>query len=261
MSQMENEPPEEIIGALKSQNRRQVIKLLLENPRGLRFSEISRALNIYPSTLEKHLAKLVKSRVISHYDIRYLSTANSIMIWEKFKNLLTNVSNPYLFSHTLLLENHNLRARFGSLDFEVIPDLISIIKQIKNDFSKTQCLIQAGGNLDYHIGRSIYESGMLNHKNTQVELILTRRLISQIQRQGEENLFLSKFDEKKTWLYKIEECSLGLGIGECSGFLFLPQLNIEVDYNQCLYTKSPEALEWLREVFGHLKAQSQIFNP
>ena len=143
----------------------------------------------------------------------------------------------------------------------MIPDLISIINQIKNDFNDTQALIQAGGNLNYQVGKGVYESGMLSHKNTRVELILTQHLIDQIQLQEEESLFLSKFDEKTTWLYKIEKCSLGLGVGESSGFLFLPLLDFEVDYHQCLYTKSRDALKWLREVFGHLKAQSQVFNP
>lgn len=261
MFELENELLEEIIGAFKSQTRRQVVKLLLKHPRGLRFSEIARALSVYPSTLEKHLARLVRSGVISHHDNRYLSTVNSIIIWEKFKNLQEIDSRSYLDSHILLVENHDLRVRFGQLTFEVIPNLISVINQIKNDFNCTQEFIQAGGNLDYEIGKTVYGSGMLDHKNSRVELILTRELINQIQNQEEENLFLSRFDEKTTWLYEIEECDLGLGVGESSGFLFLPKLDFEIDYNQCLYTKDPTAIEWLRELFSHLIAQSQIFNP
>jgi len=258
---MKDELLEDIVGAFRSYTRRQVIELLLENPRGLRFNEIARALSIYPSTLEKHLAKLARCRIISHHDNRYLSTVNSILIWEKFKNLQKIDSSSFLSSHILPIENYGLRDRFGSLNFEVILDLISIINQIKNDFDDTQNFIQAGGNLDYQIGKTVYGSGMLNHKNTRVEIILTRRLINQIQNREEENLFLSGFGEKTTWLYEIEKCDLGLGVGKSSGFLFLPKLDFEVDYNQCLYSKDPEALEWLRELFGHLKAQSQIFNP
>lgn len=258
---MDDELLEEIVGAFKSQTRRQVVELLLEKPRGLRFSEIARALSIYPSTLEKHLAKLVRSRVISHHDNRYLSTVNSILIWEKFKSLQNIDSKPYLCSHILSIEDHDLRVRFGSLTFEVILDLISIINQIKNDYNDKQELIQAGGNLDYQIGKVVYGSGMLHHKNTRVEIILTRELINQIQNREEENLFLSRFDENKTLLYEIEECDFGLGVGESSGFLFLSKLDFEIDYNQCLYTKDPEAIEWLRELFDYLKAQSQIFNP
>jgi len=258
---MDNKSLEEIVSSLKSQTRRQVVKLLLETPRGLRFSEIARTLNIHPSTLEKHLARLMKSRVISHFNDRYLSTVNSILIWEKIKNLQKIDNGSYLFSHILPLDNYELRDRFGSLNFKIIHDLISIINQIKTDFNDTQKLIQAGGNLDYQIGKSVYGSGMLNHNNTRVELILTRQLINQIQNLGEENLFLNKFDEKTTWLYEIEECNLGLGVGESSGFLFLPQLDFEIDYNQCLYTKDTAAIEWLREVFRLLKTQSQTFNP
>ena len=258
---MDDELLEEIVGAFKSQTRRQVIELLLENPRGLCFSEIAKALSIYPSTLEKHLARLVRSAVISHHDNRYLSTVNSFIIWEKFKNLQKIDSRPYLSSHTLPIENHDLRVRFGSLNFEVILDLISIINQIKNDFNNTQELIQAGGTLDYQIGKTVYGSGILSHKNVQVEIILTRQLINQIQNRAEENLFLSGFDENKTWLYELEECDLGLGVGKSSGFLFLPKLDFKVDYNQCLYTKDPAAIEWLRDLFNHLKAQSQVFNP
>lgn len=260
MSRMDDKFLEEIVGTFKSQTRRQVVELLLENPRGLRFSEIARALSIYPSTLEKHLAKLVRSRVISHHNVRYLSTVNSILIWDKFKNLQKIDSSSFLFSHILPIENHDLRVRFGSLTFEVIPDLISIINQIRIDFNDTQGLIQAGGNLDYHIGKSVYGSGMLNHKNKRVEIILTRQLINQIKSHEEENIFLSKVDEKTTWLYEIEECNFGLGVGDSSGFLFLPQLDFKIDWNQCLYTKNQEAIEWLREVFGHLKVQSQVFN-
>lgn len=260
MSRMDDKFLEEIIGTLKSQTRRQVIELLLENPRGLRFSEIAGSLSIYPSTLEKHLAKLVRSRVISHHGVRYLSTVNSILVWDKFKNLQKIDSSSFFFSHILPIENHCLRDRFGSLTFEVIPDLISIINQIRNDFNDTQEIIQAGGNLDYHIGKSVYGSGMLNHKNKQVEIILTRQLINQIKNHEEENLFRSQFDEKTTRLYEIEDCNFGLGVAESSGFLFLPQLDLKIDYNQCLYTKDSEAIEWLREIFGHLRAQSQIFN-
>ncbi|MFW9767219.1 MAG: ArsR family transcriptional regulator [Candidatus Thorarchaeota archaeon] len=258
---MDDELLEDIIGAFKSKTRRQVVELLLENPRGLRFGEIARALSIYPSTLEKHLAKLVGSRLISHYDNLYLSTANSILVWDKFNNLQKIGSRSYLFSHIFPIENHDIRIRFGSLAFEVITDLISTINQIMNDFNDTQELIQAGGNLDYQIGKTVYGLGMLNHKNTRVEIVLTRQLINQIQNREEEDLFMSRFDENKTWLYEIEECDLGLGVGESSGFLFLPKLDFEIDYNQCLYTKDPEAIEWLRKLFDHLKAQSRIFNP
>ncbi|MFX0108182.1 MAG: ArsR family transcriptional regulator [Candidatus Hodarchaeota archaeon] len=258
---MDDDSLDEIVGTFKSRTRREVVELLLENPRGLRFMEISKSLRIHPSTLENHLAKLVGSRVISHHEDLYLSTVNSIILWERLKHLRNIDSNSYLSSHILPLENHNLRARFGPLTFEVIPDLISIINQVKNDFNDTQALIQAGGNLDYHIGKSVYGSGMLNHKNTRVEIILNRQLVNQIRNREEENLFLNQFDEETTRLYEIEECSLGLGVGESSGFLFLPQLDSEIDYNRCLYTKEPKAIEWLRDVFGHLKAQSQIFNP
>ncbi|MFW9845666.1 MAG: ArsR family transcriptional regulator [Candidatus Thorarchaeota archaeon] len=258
---MEDDLLEEIVGAYRFHMRRQVVELLLDNPRGLRFSEIARALSIYPSTLEKHLAKLVRSRIISHHDGRYLSTMNTILIWEKFKNLQKIGSSPFLSSHILPIKNHDLRVRFGSLTFEVIFDLISIINQIRNDFNETQELIQAGGNLDYHIGRTVYGSGMLNHKNSRVEIVLTHQLINQIQNREEENLFLSGFDEEATRLYEIETCDLGLGVGESSGFLFLPRLDFQIDYNQCLYTKDPEAIRWLRDLFAHLKQQSQIFNP
>ncbi|MFW9889347.1 MAG: ArsR family transcriptional regulator [Candidatus Thorarchaeota archaeon] len=258
---MDDEFLDEIVGILKSRTRREVVELLLENPRGLRFMEISKSLRIYPSTLEKHLARLVGSRVVAHHENLYFSTVNSILLWERFKHLRNLNSSSYLSSHILPLENHNLRARFGSLTFEVIPDLISIINQIKNDFNEAQGLIQAGGNLDYHIGKSVYGSGMLNHKNTRVEIILNRQLMKKIQNRGEENLFMTQFDEKTTWVYEIESCNLGLGVGDSSGFLFLPGLDFAVDYNQCLYTKDPDTVQWLREVFGHLKAQSQIFNP
>ena len=258
---MEDDVLEELVGALKSQTRRKVVKLLLENRRGLRFSEITRALHIYPSTLEKHLDILVKSRIIAHHENRYLSTVNSFFIWEKFKNLQNIDSIPFLSSHILDIEHRDLRERFGSLTFEVIHDLISIINQIKKDFDDKQKLVQAGGNLDYYIGRAIYGSGMLDHKKTRIELILTHNLITQIQNQKEENLFLSGFDEQLTWLYEIQDCSLSLGVGESSGFLFLPDLDTNIDYNQCLYTTHPDALDWLREVFGYLKAQSQVFNP
>ncbi|MFW9850750.1 MAG: ArsR family transcriptional regulator [Candidatus Thorarchaeota archaeon] len=252
---------EEIISTLNSHTRRQVLQLLLENPQGLRFSEIARALNIYPSTLEKHLALLVTNKMISHHDVSYFSTVNSILIWDKLEDLKKLDSHPYLSSHIFPLDNQNLRNRFGSLYFEIIPDLISIINQIKNDFSEPQTLVQAGGNLDYQIGKSVYRSGLLNHKNTRVEIILTKQLIDKIRSQQEEDLFLSGFDDKTTCLYEIEECSMGLGVGKYSGFLFLPQLDFKVDYNQCLYTKSTDALEWLREIFNHLRAKSQIFTP
>ncbi len=258
---MDDEHLEKTIGALKAQKRRQVVELLLENPQGLRFNEISRALSIYPSTLEKHLAKLVESLVISHHDGRYLATVNSIHISDAIKNLQRNGFIYYLSSHILLLDNHELRARFGSLIFEVIPDLISIINQIKSDFDETQVLIQAGGNLDYQIGKSIYQSGMLNHEKIQVELILTHELIDLIRSHGEENLFMNQFNDKTTRLYEIQECSLGIGVGESSGFLFLPRLDFEVDYHQCLYTRSSSSIAWLRDVFGYLKAQSQVFVP
>lgn len=258
---MEDEFLEQIIGSLKLQIRRQVVTLLIENPLGLRFSEISKSLGIYPSTLEKHLAKLVDSRVISHHDGRYLATANSVFIWNAIRNLQAIDASPYLSTHVLLLDNQNLQSRFGSLSFEVIPDLISILHRIKVDFNEAQSLVQAGGDMDYQIGKSVYESGMLSHKETRVELILTKRLVDMIRSREEENLFMSQFNERTTWLYTIAECSLGLGVGDSSGFLFLPQLDFEVDYHQCLYTRSPITIAWLREVFAHLRAQSQVLNP
>jgi len=261
MNIMDDDLFEGVLACIKSQTRRKVIELLLENPHGLRFSEISTFLNIYPSTLEKHLSKLVATRAVSHHDNLYLATVNSLFLWSRIKKIQNLDSNSYLSSHLLPLANENLRVKFGSLEFDVIPDLISIINLIRNDFSEKQSLIQAGGNLDYHIGKSVYGSGMLDHSQVKVEIILTHELIDRIRTQGEEDIFLGGFNERTTWLYEIKECNLGLGVGTSSGFLFLPTLDLKVDYNQCLYSRSSDSLSWLRELFDNLKKQSIIFNP
>ncbi len=251
----------EIMGVLRSRTRRQVLELLLHNVHGLRFSEIARTLGIYPSTLEKHLASLVKSGTIAHHDRLYLPTLNSGRIWHSLDGFLSMTQEPYLMTHTLPLEDEILQLEFRPLSFEVIPDLISIINRIRDDFEEPQTLIQAGGQLNYQIGRSVYGSGMLSHKKTKVEIVLTTQLINEIRERGEESLFLSQFDEKKTQLYSIKECSLGLGVSDFSGFLFLPGLDREIDFHQCLYTQSREGVAWLKKIFGHLKTQAQVFNP
>jgi predicted transcriptional regulator len=258
---MDDESLDEAMGVLRSRTRRQVLELLLHNIRGLRFSEIAKTLKIYPSTLEKHLAILVKSGTIAHHNRLYLPTLNSGRIWRALDGFLSMTPEPYLMTHTLLLEDETLRLEFRSLTFDVIPDLISIINRIRNDFERPQTLIQAGGQLDYQIGRSVYGSGLLSHKKTKVEIILTAQLINDIRERGEEELFLSQFDESKTQLYSIKECSLGMGVSDSSGFLFLPGLDYEIDFHQCLYTQSREGVAWLKKVFGHLKTQAQVFNP
>jgi len=258
---MDDESLNEILRVLKSTTRRRVLELLLENPYGLRFSEIAKTLEIYPSTLEKHLEKLVKSGVIAHHERLYLSTVYSGRICETLNGFLAIPPGHYLSTHTLLLDDPALLLEFRSLRFEVIPDLISIVNRIRKDFDNAQTLIQAGGQLDYSIGRSVYEFGMLSHRKTRVEVILTERLIDEIREQGNESLFLSQFDEQKTQLYAIQKCSLGIGVSESSGFLFLPGLDFEVDFHKCLYTGSREGVAWLKRVFGHLKKQARAFNP
>jgi predicted transcriptional regulator len=260
-SNLDDESLNAIMRVLRSRKRRQVLELVLHNVQGLRFSEIARALEIYPSTLEKHLASLVKSGAIAHHNQLYLPTLNSGLIWQALDGFLSISPEPYLMTHTLPLEDDMLRREFRSLTFEVILDLISIINKIRDDFEKPQTMIQAGGQLDYHIGRSVYGSGMLSHKKTKVEIILNEQLINDIRCRGEESLFLSQFDESMTQLYSIKECSLGLGVSDSSGFLFLPRLDHVVDFNQCMYTQSREGVSWLKKVFGCFKKQAQIFIP
>ncbi|MFW9886247.1 MAG: winged helix-turn-helix domain-containing protein, partial [Candidatus Thorarchaeota archaeon] len=192
---MDDESLNEIMGVLRSRTRRKVLELLLHSVQGLRFSEIARALEVYPSTLEKHLASLVKSGTIAHHNLLYLPTLNSGRIWQALDGFLSMFPEPYLMTHTLPLEDDVLRRECRSLTFEIVPDLISIINKIREDFEKSQTMIQAGGQLDYHIGRSVYGSGMLSHKKTRVEIILTEQLINDIRYRGEESLFLSQFDE------------------------------------------------------------------
>lgn len=248
-----------ILGALRSQTRRRILELLLDNSHGLRFSEIGRTLNVYPSTLEKHLTRLVKDEVIAHESNRYMPTLNSGLIWKALGNFRTIPKHPYFSNHTLLLDDENLQREFRSLNFDVITDIISIVNRIKEDFEKPQNSIQAGGAMDHDLGKGIYGSGMLSHKDVNVEIILTTQLIDEIQGRGEETLFLSQFDTKKTSLFSVEDCDFGLGVGDDAGLLFLPRLDFTVDFHQCLYSHGPNEVAWLKKLFKHLKKQSRPF--
>ena len=130
-----------------------------------------------------------------------------------------------------------------------------------NENFKNESFIQAGGRLDYRIGRSVYSSEMLSHKNSKVEMILTLDLIDEIQENKEENIFMNQFNEKHTNLYAIKECNLGLGVSQSAGFLYLPNIDFSIDFQQCLYTTDTEGINWLKKAFNFLKSQSKLFVP
>ena len=99
---------------LASETRLRIVDVLLQNSPGLRFSEIAKALDIYPSTLEDHLKRLVNVGFISHKDGTYQCNVNTERVFILVKTLNDNNAHNYFSSHFLAVDDESLKERFSN---------------------------------------------------------------------------------------------------------------------------------------------------
>ena len=140
---------EEYFSILNSELRIQIIKHVINHPNGCKFTEIANDLRIVPSTLEHHLKKLELVEFITHINSKYFSNLYTQQIWAIF-NELTNIKRTE--NDTLYFKQHRLPdlpkkfiGEFGNLEFEVIPNFISILSKVLNSFSNVERIEMAGG--------------------------------------------------------------------------------------------------------------------
>ncbi|MGY5876089.1 MAG: helix-turn-helix domain-containing protein [Candidatus Thorarchaeota archaeon] len=248
---------EELLKVLASETRLKVIEAILDQEKGMRFNEIARALEIYPSTLEDHLKRLVESRFIVHIDNRYLSNINTTHAAWLIESLSAVTNDSYFSTHQLSIKDVDLRSKFHSLSYEVYRDLLSILGKAKETFVQDVKLGYLGGSMNMKIEQGFFELWQPDFKETEVEAVFTKQGIGDLKKMEHPEKFIDAVDPSKTRIYVIDECDYAIGGCERGGFLFLPDLHSKVDFNSCLCFETDEGIKWLRSLFESLKARSQ----
>jgi predicted transcriptional regulator len=246
----------ELLKTLASEIRLDIVELLLSRPDGLRFSDIAKALKIYPSTLEDHLSRLTDSNLLIHSENRYIANINTEVASRLAQSLAPVRDEPYFATHKLTIKNSELKDRFHLLRFEIYRDLLSILTKAKNTFSEGIQMGFLGGTMDMHLEQGFFELWNPSFKHASMEAVFTQEGVKDLKNLNHPELFIEAIDPSKIKIYLVDNCDYALSGCERGGFLFLPQHDSKVDFSSCLCFEDPVGTKWLRDVFESLKAQS-----
>ncbi len=258
---MNEEYLDELFGILHSSIRLHIINLLINEKSELRFNEISKLLNINPSTLENHLKKLLSLGLITHENEKYYkANLNSEIIWFLINKFQQIKNNSYFSNHRIAELNSELLNTFLDLKFEILNNGISIASQFIDDFKKSSEILKIGGAIDLEFEENFMKIINLNFKNTKIEIILSEKNASNFLRLKNENLIFRDVPNSKISVYITTNPNLYLMILANSGFLFFPDLNFKLDYENCLYMKTNNGVNWLLKLFNYLKQKSKLIS-
>lgn len=246
-----------ILKTLASETRMKVIELLLSTPEGLRFTDIAKALDIYPSTLEDHLKRLVNRKLLLHVEDRYLANMNAELASRAIMQLAPIVDEPYFATHKLTVEHPELKERFHSLTYTIYHDVLSVLSKAKDTFDAGIERGFFGGTMDMRLEEGFFELWNPTFKNARVEGIFTKQGIEDLKKLRHPEIFIDAVEPSRIELYLVDDCDFALGGSDQGGFLFLPTYDGTVDFTSCLCFESPEGVMWLQEVFDDLRARSK----
>ncbi|TFG27486.1 ArsR family transcriptional regulator [Candidatus Thorarchaeota archaeon] len=246
---------------LGSETRLRVVNALIQSRGGLRFSEIAKALDIYPSTLEDHLKRLVESGIISRTDQIYRSTMNTERVYQIVKSLNDTCDSTYFSTHILSIDNDSLKERFLTLKFDCVYDLLSLMNRSKDVIDNGMKLAKAGGAMDMQLETSFFEFYPIDLKDTDVEVIFTKSILDDFLEVENKELFFKGFNPKRTRLYVVDDCSVAMMTSESFGALFLSNLDGTMDFTKGLFFSDQNAVGWLHDLFDYLKSTGEEFSP
>lgn len=246
---------------LGSETRLRVVDVILQNSGGLRFSEIAKALDIYPSTLEDHLKRLVDAGFISHTDNIYRCNVNTERVYQLAKSLHDCCEPPYFSSHVLSIDNESLKERFLKLKYDGVFDLISLMNKVKSVIDGGLTIAKAGGAMDMHLEVSFFEFYPMDLKETDVELLFTKSLLEGFLKFENKELFFKGLNPDKTRIHVVDDCRIAMMTSEGFGALFLPALDGKVDFTQGIFFSDQASVDWLHGLFDYLKSTGDEISP
>ncbi len=242
---------------LASETRLRIVDALLQNNTGLRFSEIAKALDIYPSTLEDHLKKLVDVGFISRKDGIYLCNVNTERVYKLAKVLSDDCGYTYFTTHSLSVDDESLKERFLSLKYDGVFDLLSLMNKVRTIVDSGLTIAKAGGALDIQLEVSFFEFYQMDLKDTNIEVLFTKSILDDFMKIENKEIFFKGFDPNRTRLYIIDDCNIAILASESFGALFLPVLEGKVDFTQALLFSDQTSVDWLHDLFDFLKSQGE----
>ncbi|MBD3196927.1 MAG: ArsR family transcriptional regulator [Candidatus Lokiarchaeota archaeon] len=255
----------EALACLKSEKRVNILKLLLESETGLYFNEIAEKLTIIPSTLEYHLKHLVKVNLISHSDKVYLKNAYSQLIWNTYENLSNlNPVIPFLKTHKIPFNDTNLLLKFVASNPVLIPDLISMLKMMKNLIKIKISKFRIAGSFNLELEEKVMRFDSYDIRMDKLEIISSYKSYQKLLSYNNFEYFFSFTKLEDIKLFLVKECNFYMGIGEnmedTFGILFLPDFSDEIDFQKALLFRSKNNTIWLHEKFESLKKKAKRIN-
>ena len=246
---------------LASETRLRIVDVLLQDGIGLRFSEIAKALDIYPSTLEDHLKRLVEVGFISHKDGMYRCNVNTERVYKLAKSLSDNTSHTYFSTHSLTVDDESLRDRFLGLKYDGVYDLLSLMNKAKTIVEGGMTSAIAGGAMDMQLEVSFFEFYQMDLKETDIEVLFTKLILDELRKIENKELFFKGFTPSRTRFYIVDDCNIAMMASESFGALFLPLLEGKVDFTQGLFFSNRTSVKWLHDLFDYLKSQGEELSP
>ncbi len=246
---------------LGSATRLQVIDLLLQNKEGLRFSEIAKKLDIYPSTLEDHLKRLIDAEFISHMDGRYQSNVNTERVHLFARTMHDSCTPSYFSTHLLAIEEPSLKDRFLTLECDGVIDLLALMNKAKSIIDDGLSIAKVGGAMDMQLEVSFFEFYPMDLREADLEILFTKHLLEEFLQHEKRDLFMQGFNPKRSKIYIVDDCKFAMMTTTTHGALFLPHLNGKTDFTQGLFFSNPQAVDWLNDLFDYTKSKGDELSP
>lgn len=253
--------PLEILNALNSKIRLQIMAILQDNAEGLTFSTLTEKLSISATVLEHHLKRLVKKDLISHIDRLYTPNLLTFFCLDEIHQFNQEGLIPFFSTHWFPIQENTFHEKLLQCQFQVIPNIISIMSAVKDNFSYDfSTLRMAGGyNLSLEKQSMQFMSADLFkiYSQKDVQIIFSKADFDQFLNSNEKKYFFQDADLKQFQIYLIDECRMEIGIFGNMAVLFLPLITGQIDYNQALGFSTPEGINWINSLFEYLLKKSQ----
>lgn len=246
---------------LGSETRLRVLDVLLANTDGLRFSEIAKKLDIYPSTLEDHLKRLVETGFISHTNSLYRYNLNTEYAYQIAGSLARFCSSNYFSTHILVLDDDLLKERFLTLKCDGVFDILALMNKAKSVIDSGADSAKAGGAMNMELELSFFEFYPINLKGSNLEILFTKSLLEEFLKHEKKDIFLQGFDSSRTKVFIVEDCNFAVMTTAKFGALFLPTLDGEMDFSQALFFSDQIAVNWLNDLFDYTKSLGEELTP
>ncbi|TXT57855.1 MAG: hypothetical protein BAJATHORv1_10563 [Candidatus Thorarchaeota archaeon] len=243
-----------VFKALASETRLRIILLLSKNKEAMRFSDIARELDIHKSTMEDHIRKLIDSGLISQHEGLYTSNINSEYCLTMMDVCSRVALDSYLSTHRLEIPDKQLQYEFTTLKFEVLTNILTLVERLQKELYNQPEYIRVGGALDMAIETSLLEIWQPDFKSIDSEFVFPKEVIESLKGLSADSVLIRNVSTDVTRLFYMKKpCNIGYGFTERGGVVFLPSLDNNLGFSQCLFLQGPRAVYWFNRLHRSLK--------